>query len=51
MGLNSSKMNLYKSLHIRLSDEHSTLEQRAIELRDASQTLVRDSGTIGGALH
>lgn len=46
----SSKMNLYKSLHTRLSDEHSALEQRANELRDASQTLVRDSGTIGGAL-
>ncbi|KAN0133388.1 hypothetical protein V8E53_008828 [Lactarius tabidus] len=46
----SSKMNLYKSLHTRLADEHSALEQRANELRDASQTLVRDSGTMGGAL-
>ncbi|KAH9063607.1 hypothetical protein EDB87DRAFT_1703692 [Lactarius vividus] len=46
----SSKMNLYKSLHTRLSDEHSALDQRAKELRGASQTLVRDSGTIGGAL-
>ncbi|KAI9453321.1 hypothetical protein BJY52DRAFT_1214213 [Lactarius psammicola] len=44
----SSKMNLYKSLHTRLSDEHSALEQRAKELRGASQTLVRDSGAIGG---
>ncbi|KAH9023660.1 hypothetical protein EDB85DRAFT_1990034 [Lactarius pseudohatsudake] len=46
----SSKMNLYKSLHTRLSDEQSALDQRAKELRGASQTLVRDSGTIGGAL-
>ncbi|KAI9434343.1 hypothetical protein H4582DRAFT_793966 [Lactarius indigo] len=46
----SSKMNLYKSLHTRLSDEHSALDQRAKELRGASQTLVRDSGTIGGAI-
>jgi hypothetical protein len=37
-------------MHTRLSDEHSALEQQAKELRDASQTLVRDSGTIGGAL-
>ncbi|KAH9021036.1 hypothetical protein EDB84DRAFT_1513532 [Lactarius hengduanensis] len=43
-------MNLYKSLHTRLSDEQSALDQRAKELRGASQTLVRDSGTIGGAL-
>ena len=43
-------MNLYKSLHARISDEHSALENRAKELRDASQSLVRDSGTIGGAL-
>ncbi|KAF8259813.1 hypothetical protein EI94DRAFT_1812715 [Lactarius quietus] len=47
----SAKMNLYKSLHTRLSDEHATLDHRAKELRDASQSLVRDSGTIGGALH
>ena len=46
----SSKMNLYKSLRTRLSDEHSALDHRAKELRDASQSLVRDSGTIGGAL-
>ncbi|KAH8983522.1 hypothetical protein EDB92DRAFT_1568137 [Lactarius akahatsu] len=50
MGVASSKMNLYKSLHTRLSDEQSALDQRAKELRGASQTLVRDSGTIGGAL-
>ncbi|KAI9431074.1 hypothetical protein H4582DRAFT_2085492 [Lactarius indigo] len=46
----SSKMNLYKSLHTRLSDEHAALDQRAKELRGASKTLVRDSGTIGGAI-
>ena len=49
VGVSSSKMNLYKSLHTRISDEHSALEHRAKELRGASQTLVRDSGTIGGA--
>ena len=46
----SYKVNLYKSLHTKLGDEHSSLEQRAKELRDASQTLVRDSGSIGGGL-
>jgi hypothetical protein len=46
----SSKVSLYKSLQTRLADEHSTLLQRANELRDASQTLVRDSGSIGGGL-
>ncbi|KAH9964703.1 hypothetical protein BGW80DRAFT_1255106 [Lactifluus volemus] len=44
----SSKVNLYKSLQSRLADEHSALEQRGNDLRDASQTLVRDSGRIGG---
>jgi hypothetical protein len=44
-------MNLYKSLDTRLSDEQSALEHRAKELRDASQTLVRDSGAMGGAFH
>ena len=43
-------MNLYKSLHTRVSDEQSVLDHRAKELRDASQSLVRDSGSIGGAL-
>jgi hypothetical protein len=47
MGL-SSKVNLYKSLQSRLADEHSALEQRGNDLRDASHTLVRDSGRIGG---
>lgn len=46
----SSKMNLFKSLHTKLTDEHTSLEQRAKELRDASQALVRDSGSIGGGL-
>jgi hypothetical protein len=46
----SSKVNLYKSLHTKLANEHSSLERRANELRDASQTLVRDSGNIGGGL-
>ncbi|KAI0247701.1 hypothetical protein BJV78DRAFT_899458 [Lactifluus subvellereus] len=46
----SSKVNLYKSLHAKLAEEHTALEQRANELRDASQTLVRDSGSIGGGL-
>jgi len=46
----SSKVNLYKSLHTKLANEHSSLERRAIELRDASQALVRDSGNIGGGL-
>ena len=43
-------MNLYKSLHARVSDEQSALDHRAKELRDASQSLVRDSGTLGGSL-
>ncbi|KAI0280694.1 hypothetical protein BGY98DRAFT_962398 [Russula aff. rugulosa BPL654] len=46
----SSKVNLYKSLHTKLANEHSSLERRANELRDASQALVRDSGNIGGGL-
>lgn len=46
----SSKVNLYKSLHTKLADEHSSLDQRAIELRGASQALVRDSGNIAGGL-
>jgi hypothetical protein len=46
----SSKVNLYKSLHSKLANEHSSLEGRANELRDASQALVRDSGNIGGGL-
>jgi len=46
----SSKMNLFKSLHTKLTDEHTSLEQRAKELRDASHALVRDSGSIGGGL-
>lgn len=46
----SSKVNLYKSLHTKLANEHSSLERRANELRDASQGLVRDSGNIGGGL-
>jgi hypothetical protein len=46
----SSKENLYKSLHTKLADEHTSLEQRAKELRGASQTLLRDSGSIGGGL-
>ncbi|KAI0258100.1 hypothetical protein BC834DRAFT_975555 [Gloeopeniophorella convolvens] len=46
----TSKMGLYKSLHGRLADEHSALEERAKELRDAGQTIVRDSGSIGGGL-
>jgi hypothetical protein len=46
----SSKVNLYKSLHTKLADEHSSLDQRATELRGASQALVRDSGNIGGGL-
>jgi hypothetical protein len=46
----SSKVNLYKSLHTKLAVEHTSLEQRANELRDASQGLVRDSGNIGGGL-
>jgi hypothetical protein len=47
MGL-SSKVNLYKSLQSRLANEHSAIEKRGNDLRDASQTLVRDSGRIGG---
>lgn len=43
-------MNLYKSLHTKLADEHSSLDQRATELRGASQALVHDSGNIGGGL-
>ena len=46
----SSKVNLYKSLQTKLADEHGSLEQRANELRDAGQALVRDSGSIGGGL-
>lgn len=46
----SSKMNLFTSLHTKLADEHTSLEQRAKELRDASQALLRDSGSIGGGL-
>jgi hypothetical protein len=46
----SSKVKLYKSLQTKLGDEHSAIEQRANELRDASQSLVRDSGSIGGGL-
>jgi hypothetical protein len=46
----SSKVNLYRSLHTKLADEHSSLDQRANELRNASQGLVRDSGNIGGGL-
>lgn len=49
MGI-SSKVVLYKSLHAKLADEHTALEHRASELRDASQALVRDSGSIGGGL-
>ena len=50
LGVVSSKVNLYKSLHTKLADEHSSLDQRATELRGASQALVRDSGNIGGGL-
>jgi hypothetical protein len=46
----SSKMNLFKLLHTKLTDEHTSLDQRARELREASHTLVRDSGSIGGGL-
>ncbi|KAI0288934.1 hypothetical protein BC826DRAFT_1034967 [Russula brevipes] len=46
----SSKVNLYKSLQTKLADERGSLEQRAKELRDAGQALVRDSGSIGGGL-
>jgi hypothetical protein len=46
----SSKVILFKSLHTKLTNEHTSLEQRASELRDASHTLVRDSGSIGGGL-
>jgi hypothetical protein len=46
----SSKVNLYKSLHTKLANEHASLDRRANELRDASHALVRDSGNIGGGL-
>ncbi|KAI0293503.1 hypothetical protein B0F90DRAFT_1397886 [Multifurca ochricompacta] len=46
-----SKVDLYKSLHTRLVDERSALDQRGKELLDVSQTLVRESGNIGGGLN